>query len=204
VKEKYIICVLIRKMANLNDCREKSDAELVELTLKDQEFFVCIIKRYEQKLLRYIYRITNVCKEDAEDLLQEIFIKVYKNLNGYDLKLKFSSWIYRIAHNQIIDNFRKSKARPDVIDVEVNDDLINNLKSDFDLNEEIDNKFLNSEMKGIFVKMDKKYREVLVLKYLEDKDYNEISDILKKPKGTVATLLNRAKKQFKKVYNKKD
>lgn len=190
-------------MANPNGCEEKTDVELVKLTLKDQDFFACIIKRYEQKLLRYIYRITNIGKEDAEDLLQEIFIKVYKNLNGYDQELKFSSWIYRIAHNQIIDNFRKVKARPDIIDVEVNDDLINNLKSDFDLNREVDEKLLNTEVKGIFVKMDRKYREVLILKYLEDKDYKEISDILKKPKGTVATLLNRAKKQFKKVYNKK-
>jgi RNA polymerase sigma-70 factor (ECF subfamily) len=191
-------------MANLNGCEEKTDAELVQLTLKDQDFFVCIIKRYDQKLLRYIYRITNVGKEDAEDLLQEIFIKVYKNLNGYDQKLKFSSWIYRIAHNQIIDNYRKIKARPDVLDIELNDEFINNLKSDFDMDKEMDDKLLNFEVKDIIVKMDRKYREVLVLKYLEDKDYNEISDILKKPKGTVATLLNRAKKQFRKVYIKKN
>ena len=78
-----------------------SDLQLVKLSLKDHQNFRYLVERYEPLLLRYMRRIANVSKEEAEDLLQEIFIKVYKNLNGFDQKLKFSSWIYRIAHNEI-------------------------------------------------------------------------------------------------------
>ncbi len=189
----------MQKIPNVSDLDENSDESLVKLTLENQDFFALLIKRYESKLLRYIQRITNVKKEDAEDLLQEIFIKVYQNLNDFDQKLKFSSWIYRIAHNIVIDNFRKNNARPKVagLDEEINDRIIANIKSDFNIDKEIDRKYLREMMEEVLQKMDDKYKEVLILRFFEEKSYEEISDILKKPIGTISTLINRAKKQFK-------
>ena len=78
------------------------DEQLVQLSLNNQDYFYYLMKRYEIKLLRYIKRLTTVSPEEAKDIIQEIFIKVYRNLNGFNPKLKFSSWIYRIAHNEII------------------------------------------------------------------------------------------------------
>lgn len=177
---------------------EKSDNELVFMTLENQSFFLYLMKRYEQKLLRYILRISNIQKEEAEDILQDVFIKVYKNLNGFDSDLKFSSWIYRITHNEVISNFRKNKARPHGHAIAIDDELINKLRSEIDIEQEIDRQYLKENIDRILNKMDIKYREVLVLKFLEEKDYQEISDILKKPMGTIATLINRAKNNFKK------
>jgi RNA polymerase sigma-70 factor (ECF subfamily) len=71
--------------------------------------FYCIVNKYENKLLKYILRITNIDLEDAENLLQEVFIKVYKNINDYNTDFAFSSWIYRITHNITIDFHRKNK-----------------------------------------------------------------------------------------------
>jgi RNA polymerase sigma-70 factor (ECF subfamily) len=128
--------------------------------------------------------------------LQEVFIKVYRNLNDFDQSLKFSSWIYRIAHNEVISHYRKMKSRPKLITTD-NDEWLKTIAGSDDLEKELERKFTSEEIRNILSKIDAKYREVLVLRFLEEKDYKEISDILEKPMGTVATLINRAKKQFK-------
>lgn len=176
--------------------QEKTDEELVVLTLKNQKAFLYLMNRYEGKLLNYILRISNVNKEEAEELLQEVFIKVYKNLNDFDSSLKFSSWIYRIAHNQVISNFRKLNSRIRVVNLD--NEILENLASDLDIERELERIYLKENVGEILNKIDEKYKEVLILRFLEEKDYKEISDILKKPMGTVAILLNRAKKEFKK------
>ena len=186
-------------MLDKNNCGEKTDEELVALTLKNQDFFSCLVDRYEEKLLRYIMRISAVTREDAEDLLQDIFVKVYRNLNAFDQKLKFSSWIYRISHNQVISHWRKSKTRPQVLKFEADEDFLKFIATDEDLARDTERKFTGEEVRDIISQLDEKYREVIVLKFLEEKDYKEISDILEKPLGTVATLINRAKKQFKDI-----
>jgi len=149
--------------------------------------------------MRYIRRITNINFEDAEDLLQEIFIKVYTNLNDFDPKLKFSSWIYRIAHNEVISNFRKLKVRPEKINSEINKDMLEKIKSDQNIEKEIDQKILKEKLNRLIDQLNVKYKEVIILKYLEDKTYEEISDIIKKPTNTVGTLINRAKKQLNNI-----
>ncbi|MFH0840922.1 MAG: sigma-70 family RNA polymerase sigma factor [bacterium] len=183
------------------DVENKTDEELVKLTLENQNYFAEIIQRYEQKLLNYIRRISNL-GEEAEDVLQEVFIKVYQNLNGFDPKLKFSSWIYRITHNQVISNYRKNKARPHGLLLEMEEGSLENIADEFNFIEKIEQKKLRENIIKVLDKMDLKYKEVLVLKFLEEKDYKEISDILKKPMGTVASMINRAKKQFQEELDK--
>lgn len=196
--------IIIPLMVQENECINKTDEELARLAIDNEDYFLYLMKRYEQKLLAYIMRISNISFEEAEDILQEVFIKVYLNLNDFNTNLKFSSWIYRITHNQVISNYRKIKARPEHINIEDNDYLIKNLSSDFDISKELDQQILKEKVKKILEAMDIKYREVLILKYLEGRDYEEISDILTKPLGTVATLINRAKKRFKQEMEKQN
>lgn len=182
----------------------KSDEEIVTLVLNvSREYFCLIIERYQAKLLRYLKRLTNISEEDAEDLLQETFIKVFLHLNDFDASKKFSCWIYRIAHNQAISNFRKvtSKAKDKVI--KVDEQIINNIASDFNLLEEVDKKFSADYFSKIVNCLDENYREAIILKYFEDKDYKEISYIMHKPIGTVGTLINRAKKQLRSELSNK-
>lgn len=175
---------------------DKTDEELALLSVENQNYFMCLMQRYESKLLKYIKRISGLKLEDCEDLLQDIFIKAFMNLCSFSPDLKFSSWIYRITHNHIISNYRKLKSRG--VEVFESDDqsLWDNMVSDFDVLKEVDHSILKNHISKILDKMDVKYREVLVLRFWEDKDYQEISDILQKPMNTVGTLLNRAKKQF--------
>jgi len=185
-------------------CQGKTDEELVVLSLRDEDYFWCLIKRYEQKLLRYIIRISGISKEEAEDILQEVFIKVYQNLNNFDSSLKFSSWIYRITHNQVISNYRKLQARPQNVNWELNEEMLNNISSDLDIEKEVNIKYLRENIEKVLNKLDKKYKEILILRFFEEKSYEEMSDILKKPMGTIATLINRAKKYFKEEADKQE
>ena len=170
--------------------------------LKNADEFARIIEKYEKQLFVYIKRITSVSDDDAQDILQEVFIKIYENLNDFDQNLKFSSWAYRITHNYAISYYRKNKKSMNDISLEDNEVLYEKLASELNLKEEIDEKLLKEKVKEILSELDPKYREVLILKYLEDKDYTEISNILRKPMGTIATLLNRAKAKFKEILKK--
>ena len=186
-----------------DNLEHKKDEEIVPLILKNQDDFVYIVRRYEEKLSRYITRISGLDKEDVEDLLQDVFIKVYQNLNDFDTSLKVSSWIYRIAHNEVISNYRKLKARP--ISISYDDDpiLINKIASNENFIKEIEKEYDAKVIRKVLAKMDSKYREVLILRFLEEKDYGEMSDILQKPIGTIGAMVNRGKKQFKKIVEQK-
>jgi len=188
-------------MIEKNICREKTDNELVKLSLKNEDYFYCIIERYEKVLTHYIRRISASSIEDAEDILQEVFLNVYQNLNDFDESLKFSSWIYRIAHNKTISAWRKLKSRPKTISTDEENNLFDFIASDENIQKELERKCDAKQLQKALEKVNEKYREVLVLKFLEEKDYREISDILKKPMGTVATLINRAKKNLREVLD---
>jgi len=186
-------------MVNHEYCTQNTDNELVKLSLADPDHFFCLIRKYEEKLLHYIMRISKFRKEEAEDVLQNVFIKTYYNLNGFDEDLKFSSWIYRIAHNETISEIRKKISRPSV-PFEKED--IDRFEDAFDIIKEIDNSFSRQKIDEALSKLDEKYREVLILRFLDEKDYKEIADILKKPVSTVGNLILRGKILFKTEYEK--
>jgi len=188
----------------INEISQLSDTELVKLTLANQDNFVYLVDRYKGKLSSYVKRLTNANNEDAEDILQEVFIKVYLNLNDFNKDLKFSSWIYRITHNQVISGHRKLKARPEGYAVNLDDQLAKNLAAEIDMKGQVDDKILQSTINLVLDELEPKYREVLVLKFLEEKSYQEISDILKKPLGTVASLMNKAKQEFKLEFERQN
>jgi RNA polymerase sigma-70 factor (ECF subfamily) len=188
-------------MANFDNHESLSDVELVNLTLANQENFLYIVNRYKDKLLHYIRRLTNANLEEAEDTLQEVFIKVYLNLNDFNPDLKFSSWIYRITHNQVISRHRKIKARPEGYVVDIEDQAARNLAADIDIMAATDLAILKQQISLILNSLPAKYREILILKFLEEKNYQEISDIIKKPAGTVASTVNKAKQEFKKALS---
>ncbi len=174
-----------------------SDYDLVRLTQRDPRYFGRLMQRYEERLLRYIHRIVRVTREDAEDILQESFLKAYQNLNDFDTALAFSSWIYRIVHNSAMSAWRRSKVRPHGNSVDVDDDFLMQIVASDDATREVDRVIDKQKIQNIFLDMDEKYRTILILYFLEEKSYREISDILKKPMGTIATLVSRAKKQFR-------
>ncbi len=175
-----------------------SDKELVALALRERAFFGNIVERYQARLRRYITRLGVKNPDDQEDVLQEIFIKIYRNLNSFDPGLSFSSWVYRIAHNEAISWYRKLKVRPEGYLVADPDILLGLLAHDGEDPESRIEREQNAEIvQRALENLDEKYRVVLVLRYFEHLEYEDISDVLKVPVGTVGTLVHRAKKQLR-------
>ena len=180
---------------------EKKDEELVLASIVTADDFRYLIERYEQKLTRYIQRTLYVNHEDTEDILQEVFIKVYRNLNNFNPKYKFSSWIYRITYNECISFYRNHKKYKLNIDLSLEKKVFDEIVSDINIEKDVLIEADKEMVTNTLDKLDEKYRAVLVLKYIEEKDYNEISEILKLPIGTVGSLVSRAKSIFKDLIN---
>ncbi len=184
---------------------ELTDEEIVVRTLHDRSCFEVIVERFEEKLNRYLRRLGVHVHEDRQDLLQEVFIKVYKNLYGFDQNLSFSSWIYRIAHNEAVSWYRKKNVRPEVHMKGEIDELFlfipdTNPNAEQLVDSIIDAKLLHNALN----QMDPKYRNPIILKFFEYKEYDEISDILKIPIGTVGTLISRGKKKLQTLITQSD
>jgi len=185
-------------------CEGLTDEDLVRKSLQNIEYFACLFERYEKKLVRYILRISSFSPEEANDILQEAFIKIWVNLNKFDDNLKFSSWAYRIVHNTVVSEWKKSRSFGKDRNIKIDEEVFKNLPSEFDLVEKSYEKDKIAIIHKILNSLPERYKDVLVLRFLEGKNYNEISDILKKPLGTIATLIHRAKKAFRKEADKKD
>lgn len=167
------------------------EALVVEIRIKDKERYVELVKRYQGKLLRYAAYLVHD-EQKALDIVQDSFIKAYINLNGFDAKKKFSSWLYRIVHNQAMNYVKKYRK-----EVPILEDM------DYQSNENIEESYIKKEIQqqaqGCLREMPVLYSEPLALYYLDGKSYDEISDILRIPMGTVATRMNRGKVLMKKL-----
>ena len=181
-------------------CNKLSDNEIIQKSLEDLNYFACLYNRYEPKLLRYIKKISMADPEESSDILQDAFIKMWKNLNSYDDGLKLSSWLYRIVHNETISFCRKKRSFGKNNKLELEDIRLDDLPDDTDTEINPETRFFLTHK--VLDKLALKYREVLVLKFMEKMSYEEISDVLKIPEGTVATRMNRAKKMFKTIADK--
>jgi len=180
-----------------------SDEEIVVKTLADKQFFGEIVDRYEAKLKRYVARLGVRNPEDQLDVLQDVFLKVYKNLNAFDRSLQFSSWIYRITHNEAVSWYRKKNVRPEGHLIADSEELIGFLSAKEDTQDQDFDKTVNAtEVNAALLKIEAKYREAIILRFFEHKEYDEISDILKIPVGSVGTLLHRGKKQLANELNR--
>ncbi len=184
------------------DDQQVSDEEIVKDSLADKEQFGILMDRYEAKLRRYIARLGVRNPDDQLDVLQDIFLKVYRNLNGFDTGLKFSSWIYRIAHNEAISAYRKKNVRPEGHLVADSEEILSFVSGSLESADEKFDSAVNAQtVNDALLKLDKKYYDVLVLRFFEHKEYDEISDILQIPTGSVGTLIHRGKKQLATVIN---
>jgi RNA polymerase sigma-70 factor (ECF subfamily) len=173
----------------------ETDEEIVEKVRRsNNELYAEIIKRYQTKLIRYAEYFTKN-KQIAEDVVQESFIKAYIDLNGFNTKKKFSSWIYRIVHNIALNELKKRNRQKQIIHEEHKDEKIH-------IEDEYIKKELQKKTYMCLEQMPFMYSEPLTLYFLEEKSYDEISDILRISAGTVATRINRAKAIMKKICEK--
>lgn len=179
----------------MDENEKLSDERIVEKVRSlDQELYVAIVSRYQEKLLRYARSLVRD-EHISLDIVQESFIKAFVNLQSFDTKKKFSSWIYRIVHNEAMNVIKKYRKEMPILD-----DI--DFPSDENIEEEFGQKEITDTVEKCLGEMPILYSEPLTLRYIEEKSYEEISDILHIPLGTVATRINRAKIVMKRVCQK--
>jgi RNA polymerase sigma-70 factor (ECF subfamily) len=176
-----------------------TDQDLVRAALKDAELLTPLIERYQSRLFRYIQRLGSVDAETAKDIVQETFIRIYAHLHDYDTDLPFSSWIYRIAHNEAMRQFRRQKNRPGAVEFESDLSLFAAIPDELNIELDVERSLTGKHITSLIERLKPMYRDILILRFYEEKDYAEMSDILQLPMGTVATNLSRAKAKLKEL-----
>ncbi len=179
---------------------EKSDEEIVCLVQSGKtDFFGVLIERYEEKIKRYARKFLSN-KEDTDDIIQTIFIKAYVNIQSFDIKRKFSSWLYRIAHNELVNHLKKRKFFSS-FDFDVFFPHSVRLH-DNETEKEVNRQEIQKTIDKCLGELDIRYREPIILYYLEELSYKEIADILHLPISTIGVRLSRGKEKLKSIYNK--
>ncbi len=193
-----VVINMLNNTQSLNSRTEDLTDEFLAAEISQQpEYLSVIISRYQAPLARYIFRLSGLGREDVEDLLQTIFLKMYLNINNFDHTLKLSTWLYRIAHNETISHYRRRRSRP-VIDYSVDEQTIDSLM-DNDWQIAANRVIWRTQLNQALDRLPLKYRQAIVLRYFEDLDYQAIADIIQQPIGTVATLLSRGKRKLQQI-----
>lgn len=184
----------------------KSDDELVEIFLSGQESaFVELVKKYNNDIYRVIYGLIHD-REDAFDLTQDVFLKVYNSLPRYKANGKFFAWMYRIAQNMARNYLRRKKIAIffslDWISVKSPAAMIDNRDSS-DIEILLEQKELKDMLDQAMDGLDNNAREILVLKEIKMLEYKEIACLLDIEIGTVKSRISRAREKLKKQLVKR-
>jgi RNA polymerase sigma-70 factor (ECF subfamily) len=176
------------------------DRALVTRILEgDRDRFTELVKRYEKRVINYVYRITHRY-EEAHDLAQEIFVKVFLALDRYDPKYQFSTWLFRIAQNSAIDALRKKSVAEVPIAKQGGEDEGKEREfADSGVTPEraLKNKQLSAAIDKAVANLPADYRELIQLRHFAELSYEEIASMKKLPLGTVKNKLFRARNLLK-------
>jgi RNA polymerase sigma-70 factor (ECF subfamily) len=197
------------KFRTLADLRLLDDTGLVNAYLDGEtRSFDVLVERYQTRLLNFVYRIVGD-RERAEDLVQEVFVRVYRHLGRFDRSKKFSTWIYTIASNLAKNELRNRSRNPLVLfqTIKANwDDEERPLQFE-DTTARPDDMFRRRHLRALVeetvARLPEHHRQVFVLRELEGKSYEEIAEITDCNLGTVKSRLNRARNAFASIIEPK-
>jgi len=184
---------------SLQDVNSLADFELVSTAIAGREAgFEELVRRYQRPIAAYVYRMVGDY-DSALDLTQEVFIKVYNSLARYRSEYKFSTWIYKIAHNAAIDFIRRHAVREQALTIGVDGDQREMAIESRRLTpeQESEREELRSEIESVVRLLPSAYRELIVLRHSHDLSYDEIAEVTGLPLGTVKNRLFRAREAMR-------
>lgn len=175
----------------------ESDDTLIERVKNgDCDAFNPLVERYKLSLYRLMYRMV-YDRDNAEDLVEEAFIKAYRSISRFEIGRSFYAWLSRIAINNAI-NYKKKEHGVKLEPIEWVEHRLTDDKNDpVELTEE---KLLKEKINLAMAKLPVEYRTILILRVEENLSYVEISSVLKIPKGTVMSRLARARQKLKEIF----
>jgi RNA polymerase sigma-70 factor (ECF subfamily) len=192
---------MMAQAASLNKLASLADGELITRALAGrEESFEELVRRYQRPIVAYVYRMVGDY-DSALDLTQEVFIRIYNSLGRYRPEYKFSTWIYRIAHNAAIDHLRRSdSSRTEDLEVEgeggqtFQRPLASKAPTPEQLSERNERRV---EIEEVIRQLPPAYRELIVLRHAHDFSYDEIAEVTGLPLGTVKNRIFRAREAMR-------
>ena len=180
-----------------------ADAELVVRARTGREDgFEELVRRYQRPIVAYVYRMVGDY-DAALDLTQEVFIRVYNSLGRYRAEYKFSTWIYRIAHNAAIDHLRRvgaSRTEEMTVEGEGGISFEKPLASKaLTPEQETERGERRAEIEEVVGQLPHAYRELIVLRHSHDLSYDEIAEVTGLPLGTVKNRIFRAREAMREL-----
>jgi RNA polymerase sigma-70 factor (ECF subfamily) len=182
--------------------RKLTDGDLIESAVSGQAAgFEELVRRYQRPITSYVYRMLGDY-ESSLDVTQEVFIKVYNSLHKYSFDYKFSTWIYRIAHNASVDHMRRNSITPQSLEVENEDGSFQiQLESRAASPEqERERSEWRSEIEMVVKGLPAVYRDLILLRHSRDLSYDEIAEVTGLPLGTVKNRLFRAREMMREMF----
>lgn len=179
-----------------------TDGELIVNAVNGRaDGFEELVRRYQRPITSYVFRMLGDY-ESSLDVTQEVFIKVYNSLRKYSAEYKFSTWLYRIAHNAAIDHMRRNSVSPQSIEAENADGTYQlqiesrrpSPEQDHEQNE------WRTEIDSVVKCLPPSYRDLILLRHSRDLSYDEIAEVTGLPLGTVKNRLFRAREMMREMF----
>ncbi len=193
---------MISKAIAINTIQSLTDVELIAKAISGREDgFEELVRRYQRPITNYVFRMLN--DYDASlDVTQEVFIKVYNSLSRYSSEYKFSTWLYRIAHNAAIDHIRRRSPNEQSIETENKDGAYQLQIESPNPTPEQDRERSEwrTEIETVVKCLPQVYRELILLRHAQDLSYDEIAEITNLPLGTVKNRLFRAREMMRDIF----
>jgi len=186
----------------INPVGSLTDGELITHSIRGlEDSFEELVRRYQRPIAGYVFRLIGDY-EASLDVTQEVFIKVYNSLERYRSDYKFSTWLYRIAHNAAIDHLRRNSINPQSIETESPDGTYQlQLESPLPSPEQDrERSEWKAEIKAVIKLLPPAYRELILLRHSQDLSYDEIAEVTGLPLGTVKNRLFRAREMMREIF----
>ena len=184
----------------MNKSFQYTDEELIARFQKgDEQSYIELVKRYKDKLINFVFRLVSD-RDQAEDIIQDTMLKLYTHKHYYKNIAKFSTWIYTIAGNLAKTELRKNKRRKvtNLSDMG-SDDWEFEIPAKEDTAEEVYNQFDGEHINKAIQTLPDHFREVIILRDIQELSYEEVSNIVEVPLGTVKSRINRARLQLQEM-----
>ena len=185
------------------DFSSLADCELITRALSGREDgFEELVRRYQRPIAAYVYRMVGDY-DSSLDLTQEVFIKIYGSLERYRPEFKFSTWIYKIAHNAAVDYLRRHAVREQALTSETETGEQRELPlacGRLTPEQESEKEERRAEIEMVVLQLPAAYRELIVLRHSHDLSYDEIAEVTGLPLGTVKNRLFRAREMMRQQF----
>lgn len=192
------------EVAEISICsvRELSDGDIIAGTVAGRlDGFEELVRRYQRPITGYVFRMVGEY-ESALDVTQEVFIKVYNSLHKYSSEYKFSTWLYRIAHNAAVDHLRRNSITPQSLEAE-NADGSFQIQIESRLSspeQDRERSEWRTEIDSVVRTLPPAYRDLIMLRHGQDLSYDEIAEVTGLPLGTVKNRLFRARELMREMF----